>query len=70
MPTTTAPSIRERLNLGVHNNGQEQELLVVAVADPHKVVYCSSVIIYHPNMIVYLPYEIVYLPTVIVTTLL
>ena len=39
-PTTTAtttPSIRERLNLGMHNNGQEEELLVVAVADPHKV---------------------------------
>ena len=35
--TTTTPSIRERLNLGMHNNGQEEELLVVAVADPHKV---------------------------------
>jgi len=34
---TTTPSIRERLNLGVHNNAPEEELLVVTVADPHKV---------------------------------
>ena len=44
--TTTTPSIRERLNLGMHNNGQEEELLVVAVADPHKV---------HDNIIVVNP---------------
>ena len=52
MPTTTTPSIRERLNLGVHNNGQEEELLVVTVADPHKVGYHHSVIIYLPSVIV------------------
>ena len=65
MPTTTAPSIRERLNLGLQNNGQEQELLVVSVADPHKVVYCSSVIIYHPYVIpsVFHPFVIVSNPT-------
>ena len=34
---TTTPGIRERLNLGVHNNAPEEELLVVTVADPHKV---------------------------------
>ena len=60
MPTTTTtPSIRERLNLGLHNNGQEEELLVVAVADPHKVLYHSSMIVYHPYTILVYPFMII-----------
>ena len=45
---TTTPSIRERLNLGVHNNAPEEELLVVTVADPHK-VECINNYHYRPE---------------------